>query len=158
MSDLQNWLGKKEEVEFGKYKFRGKLAGKAWKYTQSLDGLIRTRIIILSMSVLVFWPIAINYFVHGLFIQELLIERLVYAAMFILSGFLFNKFRIASIIIACVPTLLILANYLIAFDYRKVGFFGAILFLILAGVYYHIQLKKWRKELEPHLLENHMIE
>ena len=87
------WLGKKEEVEFEQHEFKGKGAGKAWKYTQNLNGLIRTRVIIFLMALLMFYPIITNFLFHDVFFVELLIARLVYAGLLVLAGVLFNRYR-----------------------------------------------------------------
>jgi len=40
MIDQLTFLGKKEELEFSKRKFRGKNAGKIYRYSNHIDGLI----------------------------------------------------------------------------------------------------------------------
>ncbi len=47
------WLLRKEEIDFERAKYKGKLAGQGYKYSRSIDGLISTRIIIFSMSSLI---------------------------------------------------------------------------------------------------------
>lgn len=151
MLDNLKWLAKTEEIEFEKTKFHGKLAGKAWKYSRNLSGLIRTRAIIFLMAILVFFPVLTNYLFHDIFYPELLIERAIYSVIFITSGILFNKLRILSIILASLPIILILTTYLLIlkqFDYKVIGFLAAILFLILSGIYHNYRLKIIKRELD----------
>lgn len=161
MIDQLKWLGKKEELAFEKHTFRGKLAGKAWKYSKNIDGLIRTRAIIFLMALVVFYPLIGLYAVHGEVFTGLLAERLVYALLLILAGLLFNKFRILSIFLAALPLIAISLSYILipgVFDSRKLGFTIAMLLFVFSGLYHHFQLKKLRRELETGLLENQLLE
>lgn len=161
MNDNFKWLGKKDEVDFEKVKFKGKLAGKSWKYSQSLDRIIAVRITIFAMTILVFYPIVSNYFFHDVFTMELFIERIVFALILLFAGLIFNKYRIAAILIATIPLILILLSYILIpgqFDYRKIGFTTAILLIVLSGIYQHFQLKNLKKELEETQLENHLVD
>ena len=50
-----------------KNKFKGKLAGKSWKYSKNLDGLIRTRVIIFAISRLpMVWPVHLGWWIADL--------------------------------------------------------------------------------------------
>ena len=152
---------KKEETDLLDREFRGKLAGKSWKYEQQLDGLVRTRMVIFAMSLLVFHPILMNYLYHDFFSQDLLIERIAFSGLYLLAGALFNKFRILSIVIALIPSVLIFLTYLIIegqFDIRKLGFTGAILLLILTGIYHHFKSTQLGDELRAQLLENQIMD
>ena len=153
------WLGKKEEVEFEQHEFKGKGAGKAWKYTQNLNGLIRTRVIIFLMALLMFYPIITNFLFHDVFFAELFIARLVYAGLLVLAGVLFNRYRFLAIGLASIAILLAISDYLLSetYDVRQIGALSGVLILILSGIYHHIQLKKLRKELEASLVENQLI-
>ena len=75
--------------------------------------------------------------------------------MFLVSGFLFNKSRIFSIVIATIPMLLLIIGN---FSILGIAYFGAILLLILSGVYYNYKVKKLERELSQNLLENQLIE
>lgn len=155
------WLGKKDELAFAKQEFRGKLAGKSWKYEQNLDGLVRTRLIIFFMSIFILYPVLSNYVFHGVFSGDLLFERLIFSVILIFSGLIFNKFRIVSIILGMIPIMLILIIYLLIpgqFGVWRFGFMGAILCLIGAGFYHNKNIKQLRKELEATLLENQLID
>ena len=148
------WLGKADEIEFEKNKFKGTLAGKAWKYSRNLDGLIRVRAVIFIMAILVYFPVITNYFIHDFFSPELLFERFIYSVMLITAGVMFNRFRVLTIVVATIPLALILLNYVMIagqFDNRKVAFTIAIIVLILSGIFHHFKLLKLRKELEANL-------
>ena len=160
MIDRLKWLVKEDELEFEKRKFSGKLAGLSWRYSQNLRGLIRVRAIILIMTLLVFYPILSNFIFHGVFFPELLWERVIFSVVLLISGLLFNKFRLASIIIAIIPILIILLTYIVVagqFDYRKIGFTSAILVILISGIYHHFQLIRLRRDLESTDLENQLI-
>lgn len=154
--DQLKWLGKAEEIEFGEHKFRGKLAGKAWKYSQSLNGVIRTRALIFLMVISVFHPILTSYFHFDFFSMELLIERVIFSIIFLSAGFLFNKFRVISIVVSAIVLILILMGYVISetFNFRSIGFLGAVLFFILLGLYQHFKLLRIKKELEMQMIVN----
>lgn len=161
MLDNIQWLGKKEELAYRDLKFKGKAAGTSWKYAQSIDGLIITRAVIFLMAVLVFYPILSNYLFHGVFSFELFMERVIYSAMFLTAGYLFNKHRLASVIIAVIPLIIILLMYLFIasqFSMWKVAFLVAVIFLVLRGIHYDRQSRKLKEELDRLLLENHLIE
>ena len=156
-----SWLGKKEELEFRKQKFRGKNAGKIFQYSNHVDGLIRTRVIILAMVLFVFYPVLRNYVGTGQFHSAFFFERLIFSAMFLIAGLLFNKFRILSIVLAALPALVIAATYLLIpgnFHLYKIAYSIAILLLILSGLYYNSKVKKLEKELNQLLLENQLID
>ena len=156
MTDQLAWLGNKDEVEFAKFKFSGKLAGKSWKYQRNLDGLIRTRIIIFVMAAMVFYPILTNKIYHNHFDPGLMLERTVFSLLLLISGILYNQFRIFSTILALLPVSLILLTYTPLFsdwDLQKVGIMAAIFLLIGAGFYYHFMVKQLRKELESEIPE-----
>jgi len=106
------WMIKKEEVEFEKMKFKGKLAGKAYKYSRNIDGIIRTRILIFAMSILVLYRVLANYLFHEVFDFQFLIERAIFGVIILSSGLLFNKFRLLSIILAVIPLLIITSTYI----------------------------------------------
>ncbi len=139
MIDELSWLGKKEELEFRKLKFRDKNAGKIYQYSNHVDGLIRTNQL------------------HS----EFFYERLIFSGMFLISGFLFNTFRIISILLATIPMLIIAASYLLIaqnFNIYKIAYSFAILLFILSGIYYNYKVKTLEKELSQNLLENQLIE
>jgi hypothetical protein len=151
------WLLTSEEIEFEKKKFRGKLAGKAYKYSQNIDGLIRTRIIIFAMSILVFYRVLANYLFYDVFDMQFLIERLVFSLVILTGGLLFNKVRVIAIFLAVIPLIIIVFTYFILpeqFSLRIIGFMIAIIIIILSGIYHNIQLKKIKKDLQNTLIEN----
>ncbi len=158
---LQNfkWLALKDEIEFEQRKFKGKLAGKANKYSQHLDGIIRTRIMIFAMSMLIFHSVLTNYLLHDSFEMEFLIERSIFSMIFMVCGILFNKARIVTIIISSLPLLLIIISYFFdnQFSGRPFAFMTGITIVLLSGVYHQIQLKKLKKELENSLIENSLL-
>ena len=161
MLDKFQWLLKSEEVNFEKKRFRGKLAGKAYKYSRHIDGLIRTRIIIFAMSVLVLYPVLANYLFHDLFDLYFLIERIVFAVLLLIAGLLFNKVRVLSIIIAVIPLIIITTTYILIpgqFNFRVVAFMIAIILIILVGIYHNFQSKRIKRDLENTYVENHLIE
>ena len=157
MLDKFKWLGKEEEVAFEKNTFKGKLAAKSWKYSKNIDALIRIRILIFIMAVIVIIPALTNHIIHDQFSLSVLIERFVFSFMMVIAGLLFNKYRTASIILACIPVGIILYMYVFVFgiyDYKILGFNGAMLLFFLSGFYHDHQLKTLRKELEQHLNES----
>lgn len=161
MTDNFKWMLKNEEIEFEKMKFKGKLAGKAYKYSNNIRGLIRTRIIIFSMSILVLYRVLANYLFHEVFDLQFLIERIVFSVVILTAGLLFNKFRTLSILLAVSPLIIITGTYLFIpgqFHLRTVAFMLAIILMILAGIYYNVQSKKLKRELESTYLENQLID
>lgn len=161
MVDSFNWLVRKEELEFKKIKFRGKLAGQAYKYSRNIDGLIRTRIIIFAMSLLVLYRVFANYLFHDYFDMQFLLERLIFSGLILAGGLLFNKFRIISILLAVIPLMLITSSYLLdpsQSHLRIVVFMIGIISIILSGIYHNVQSKKIKKNLEKTLLENQLID
>ncbi len=151
------WLLRKEEIEFEKKKFKGILAGKAYKYSRNIDGLIRTRILIFAMSLIVFYPVLTNYLFHEYLDIQFFIERIVFCAILVTSGLLFNKYRVLSIILAVIPVLIISSTYLIypgTFHIRTGAFMLAIAMVILIGIYHDFQCKKIKRELEAAVNEN----
>lgn len=154
MLDELPWLGKKEELEFREKKFSGKSAGKAWKYAQALDVIIRTRAIIFLLPLVLFYPVIISLFFLDIFSFELFIERLVLSLFFIVAGLLYNKYRIVSIIIASFPLVLLIISYLFMsqrLPFYKLTFTVAILFLLLQGALKHLESLKIKKELDEYL-------
>jgi len=155
MHDQLSFLVRRDELEFKKRSFRGKQAGMLYKYSNHLDGLIRTRAIIFAMVVIVVVPAVLA-------MQEetavaILQERLVLSAIFLLAGLLFNKLRYLSIVIAALPLLLILVSYFFtpgAVGLRPFAFNGAVLALILSGIRHNYLAKKLRKELTDSSPEN----
>lgn len=157
VDDNHTWLGKKDEIEFTKIKFSGKLGGKAFKYADHIEKIIMVRTLIFAMSILVFYPVIINYLFHDFFSVELFIERAIFSLMLIVAGLIYNKYRIVSIIIAIIPIVLILLTMLMHIEeanMKSLAFYTAILLFIFSGIYYHLQAKKIRKELEQALSEN----
>lgn len=155
-----SWL-RPAEIELRQRKFRGKLAGKSWKYASHLDNLSRTRAIIFGMALLVFFPVLNRYFILGEFSVPLLIQRAVFSVVLIVAGLLFNKLRIFAMVLAMLPLILIIAGYLFIpgqFDIRIIGFMGAILTFIGLGIYHHIKAEQLRKELEKNTPEAHLVD
>lgn len=145
------WLLRQEEIDFTKRKYKGQLAGQAYKYAMNIDGLIRTRILIFLMSVLVLYRVLANYLFHEVFDINFLVERIVFAVIILTGGLLFNKYRVFSIILASVPLLLITCTYLFIpamFHLRTFGFMLGITLMILFGIYNHFQAKKIKRQLE----------
>ena len=161
MIDSLKWMLTKEEIEFEKKKFRGKLAGKSFKYSTNIDGLVRTRCMIFIMGFLALYPVFTNYAIHDVFQMNFLTERIIFASIIILSGVLFNKFRIFSIIMAVIPLLIITSTYFLVpgqFDLRTIAFMIASIVVILIGIYNHSQAKKIKIELENSGIESHLID
>jgi len=161
MDDQIRWLGAKEELDFAKQKFRGKLAGKMARYRTSLESIIRVRFMIFIMALLVFSPIVTNYFLHDVFSKELFYERIVFSVALLAAGLIYNKNRVIAIIIASIPILLIIYTYVFIpgnFDIKTVGFMMAILVFILRGLFHHFRLIKMKKELHSFLIENSLID
>lgn len=152
-------FGKQDEVDFEKNKFKGKLAGKAWQYSKHLDGVIRTRVIIFAMAFIVLYRVLAHKIFNDFFSFEFLIERIIFSSMFILSAILYNKLRVLSFIVAIIPLVIILAEYILGPGGIKIiGFQGGILLLVLIGIYNNFKLKQLRKELESQLIENQLID
>jgi|GEM_PF-1655909 len=151
------WLGKKEEIEFTKIKFSGKLGRKAWKYAQHIDKIIMVRAVIFILSILMFYRVLTNYLFHDFFSLDFFIERVIFGLVFIVAGLIYNKYRIAAIVIASLPIILILTSSIMYDGFRGGAFNAAVLLIILSGIYYHFQAKKIRKELEQALVENPLI-
>ncbi len=143
-------LGKKEELELRKMKFSGKAGGIAWKYSQTIDNLIMIRTLIFIMAILLLYPVLSNYFIHGVFSLDLLIERVIFCAVLIIAGLLYNKYRIFAIILAAIPLVLVVLTNL-----GKLP--AAVTLIILSGIYFQIKAKRLQKELEGYLPENHLI-
>lgn len=161
MVDQFKWLLKYDEVAFEEKKFKGKLAGKAYKYAKHIDGLIRVRMAIFIMAILVLYPVLSHYVFYEIFDFNFLLERLIFSGILIAMGLLFNKIRMIAIVIAVLPLLLILYTYLVIpgqLPIRTILFMLIIILFILSGIYHHLQLKKTRSELEATLIENHLIE
>lgn len=159
MISLNKEYIRKDETDLLNNDFRGKLAGKAWKYEQNLDGLIRTRLLLFVMIFLVYYPIVSNFIFYDFFSAGLLIERIIYSLGYIAGFFLFNKSRNLAIILGLIPSILIFIAYLEPqyFNIKVLGFTAAIVIAIGAGFYYNFQVKKLKKELENTLLENQLI-
>lgn len=137
-----------QNINLKQYRFRGKLAGKKWKHEQAVDRINIARKIIFLMSILVFYPVLRYYLDFGVFDLIWFIERLIYSIVFLLCGIFFEKFRLASMIIAMIPILFILFSYLFFIEYfplRIIAFNLAIMFLIGMGIYFHFQEKKLTK-------------
>jgi len=152
-----NWLGKKEELEYAERRFEGKLGAKSWKYSQQIDKLAQIRFFIFLMSILVFFPVLTTYLAQGYhFPMELFVERLIFSVVLVIGGLLFNKYRIAAILIASLPLILIQIAYVM--NGSAAVFNAAFLIFILSGLYFQFQAKKLRKELDRSLLENQLID
>lgn len=156
MIDELKWLARADELELEKKNFRGKLAGKSWKYAQNLRALIRTRAIILLMSVIVYYPIISEFAYHSQFRIDLLKERFIYSILFLISGLLFNKFRIISLLLAAILLIHMVHSYIVSpndFDLRQIADATATLLIVLIGIYHHIQLLKLKRILEESSIE-----
>jgi len=154
MEDVLDDFNSKKSIDLSKYQFRGKLSGISWKREQALDRMSKVRKIIFVMSLLVFYPIIIQYAVNGDFHMALFIERLIYSIILLLCGLFFNRFRLATMIIASLPILLILATYLFFIEYlqlRTIAFFLAILFFLGMGIYSYFQVKKSERQLKEEI-------
>lgn len=161
MIDQLTFLGKKEELEFSKRKFRGKNAGKIYRYSNHIDGLIRTRAIIIAMVLLVFIPVVLVYQENEEIGKMLLYERLIYSVFFLVSSLLFNRARYIAVLLTTLPLLALLSSYLLIpgnFSFRAVGFLSAILFTVLSGLYSDRKAKKIKNELSNLSLENTLID
>jgi len=155
------WLGKKEEVNFLQHKFNGKLAGKAWKYSQHLNNLIMVRVLIFLMSALVWFPVILNFMFNDIFSFHLFYERIIACIILIISGFIFNENRTLSIIISIVVMTIIISKYfnpLVYFDLKSMGFPEVVLVILISGLYFDSKLQEVKKELESTFLENQLIE
>lgn len=136
-------------IEFSDLKFTGKLMGKSWKHEQCTDHLKKVRYLLFLFPLLFFYPIVTNYLFHDMFSKDLFIERLIFAAIFILSGIFFNKYRLAALIFPMLPSILMML-YLIMIGYfaiRLSGFYLAVIFILGVGIFYHFREKKLRNEL-----------
>ncbi len=144
---LNNFQGllKPEELQLREIKFKGKLAGTAFKYSRRLDGLIMVRLCLFAMSVLVFYPVIINYIFHGVFTIDLFVERAIFSVILLLAGLMFNKFRVVAILLGAIPLALILFMYLTVpgqFALSNFGFIGAVFLIVTSGLYHHFEANK----------------
>lgn len=74
----------------------------------------------------------------------------------IIAGCYFNRFRIAAILLASIPLLLIFVSYFLEdgpIRVRPVGFMGAAFAIVLSGIYHHLTISKLKGELELSLIE-----
>lgn len=113
------------------------------------------------MSLVLFYRVFANYIFLDYFSTDVLIERCVLSAIMISAGLLFNQARIVAIVIAALPMILLLCIYIFdleSFNRKIIGFMGAVVLLILFGLYYEVQSIKLRKELEAALLENNLVD
>jgi len=139
------------KTDLSKYVFRGKLAGKSWKREQALDRLKMARTVIFGMSLIMFYPVFMNYLGSGTLDWVWFIERLIFSIILIFCGVFYNKFRLAASIIALLPVALVLYTniiYIHQVSTRVIGFNVAIFVLILVGIYFHFQEKKLSKLLK----------
>ncbi len=151
MLEQFSFLLREDEIETNRKKYVGKMAGRAWKYSQNIDGLIRTRIIIFLSAIYILVPIIIILATSGEFPATFAIERFILALIIIAGGLLFNKARILGIIIASLPLILIALFQLFSpggFDIRLVGILMGLSLLILSGIFHNYRTKKLRSELE----------
>ncbi len=145
------FLAKKEELAFAKTRFQGKWAGKAWKFQLHLNGLIRTRAVILALAILICFNVIIDYLTLGVIPGDLLAERVAFSLIFAIAGLCFNRFRVASIVAALLPVGLLLGSYLTvdSFDVYTIGFLGAVFLTISLGFCHNYELKRLRRQMAP---------
>ncbi len=163
-------LLRKDEVGFIRNnEFRGKKAGLAWKYNNHLNGLARTRFIIFVMVILILYPAIVNYLypsainsLHDIPDPKIMLyERGVYSIIFLLSGLIFNRFRIVAILLASVPLILAIITYVLlsdGFGFTNMLYLIAVLLIINVGFYNNYMIHKLREQLEHDFIEQHLVE
>ena len=157
MVDQLRWLGKEDEVRFSEQKFRGKESGMIYRYGKQIDGLIRCRAVIFILAFWNLYPAVVGKLQNYPGATELLIERGIFAILFIASALLFNKSRILALIIAILPASIIILENVIGtnqINLYGIAFSFAAMLLILSGFYHHFKAKQIRKELMARQLEN----
>jgi len=160
MNNDLSWLGKKEELEFLKQKFNGNVALKKHQYSNCIDEMVKIRLMLFVMSIIVFYPVVINYVVTKEFQLDFFIERLTFAVLFFVAGLLFNKYRVLAIIMGMIVIGLILFGNLFSqgLYLRSLVFNLFILGVLIGGLYYHYKLKGLKTDLMKNLLENQLID
>jgi hypothetical protein len=136
-------------IDFSDLKFKGKLYGKGYKREQAADFLKKIRVLLFILPILVFYPILTDFVLHDIVNYDLLFERIVFSIIFMLSGIFFYKNPLIAIIAAMLSPILMITFMLLTGSYtiRLLGFYGAIIALLIVGIYYHFQEKKIKKEL-----------
>jgi len=160
MNNDLSWLGKKEELEFLKQKFNGNVALKKHQYSNCIDAMVKIRLMLFVMSIIVFYPVVINYVVTKEFQLDFFIERLTFAVLFFVAGLLFNKHRVLAIIMGMIVIAVILFGNLFSqgLYLRSLVFNLFILGVLIGGLYYHYKLKGLKTDLMKNLLENQLID
>ena len=160
MNNDLSWLGKKEELEFLKQKFNGNVALKKHQYSNCIDAMVKIRLMLFVMSIIVFYPVVINYVVTKEFQLDFFIERLTFAVLFFVAGLLFNKYRVLAIIMGMIVIAVILFGNLFSqgLYLRSLVFNLFILGVLIGGLYYHYKLKGLKTDLMKNLLENQLID
>ncbi len=136
-------------IQFSDLKFKGKLYGKEYQRERAADFLKKIRVLLFILPVLVFYPILTDFVIHDIVNYDLLFERTIFSIIFILSGILFYKNPLIAIIAAMLAPILMMTAMLFTGFYtiRLLGFYGAIIALLIVGIYYYFQEKKVRNEL-----------
>lgn len=140
------------------YKFIGKLAVASWKYDGAVNYLKYIRILIGIMGLIMLYPVLINYLFLDFFSMGILIERLILCTILLFCFGIYNRFRLAALIIALLPIALLLFISLTNLEYfsvKQFGFNGAVFLLVIGGIYYHFKEKKLGLTLKDALINKH---
>jgi len=152
MTDIldEHLLDTKGNLDLDKIDFYGKLAGRKWKYQQTISSLVTIRRIMIFMGLLILYPIVSSFFVRGIFELETFLLRVFFSFFLFLGAILFNKFRIVSVIIALIGLSLLIIAYLYSgFSIFNMRILFNIIFsgIIASGIFFHFREKQLKNEL-----------
>ncbi len=145
------YLAKNDEVAFGKQKLSGQLAFSLNKYKQNLEGIIRTRMVIILAAAFMLMMTLSPLFADLPYDHKVLTERLILLGLLIFAATIFNRWRMLSIALAILPCMALV-----------VFFFGngvvnagagamAIMILIGFGFYHQMRLRHYQKLINEEL-------
>jgi len=147
-----------QSKKFEDYKFIGKLAVTSWKYDGTINYLKKLRQIIIVMGLAILYPVLVSYLFLDHFSMDIFMERIFLSSiLFSCAGF-YQKFRLASIIVALLPIGLLLSLYIINIEYfsvKRFAFNGAVFLLVLAGIYFDYREKKLKAKLQEAMDNEH---
>ncbi len=159
MNSKNNYfLSDEEEVNFINQKFDGINGGKIHIYSNCINFLANIRFFIFIMAFVTFLFIFIDWF--RLDSVSNIPVRLGAISIFILSGIIFNKNRILSILLSTLPLIYLvylLSTDLSFFNVRFAGLTIAYIIVTLCGIHYHSKARRLEKEIKDSLLENQLV-
>lgn len=152
MTDIldEHLLDQKGNLDLEKIDFYGKLAGKKWKYKQTISNLATIRKIMIFMGFLILYPVVSYLVVRGIFEWDAFVERLILSSFLFVGAFFFNKYRIVSIIIGLIGLGLLILAYLfmgLSILNTRVLFNITLWGIIASGIFFNFREKKLKNEL-----------